>query len=185
VSSDIHGWHLFFRKTYKEVLMTSNQSRHSWFLNRGTAVTCSLALLAALGACGKADEGKTVGQQLDSAVAKTEQAATEAKAKAESSMAKAGESIKEESGKAEASGKKTADSIAGTVDDMAITAAISAAFAKDTDLSAIKIDVDTKNGSVTLNGPAPTAAARDKATAIAKGVKGVSSVDNKLVVKAG
>ncbi|WP_421956351.1 BON domain-containing protein [Polaromonas sp.] len=145
---------------------------------------CSLALLLALGACGKKDEGQSVGQQLDSAVAKTEQAAIEAKAKAESSMAKAGESVKEEAQKAEVSGQKAADSVAGSVDDMAITASISAAFAKDSDLSAIRIDVDTKNGNVTLSGPAPTASARDKATAIAKGIKGVSSVDNKLMVKA-
>lgn len=42
---------------------------------------CSLALLLALGACGKKDEGQSVGQQLDSAVAKTEQAAIEQKPK--------------------------------------------------------------------------------------------------------
>lgn len=99
-------------------------------------------------------------------------------------MAKAGASVKEEAQKAEVSGQKAADSVAGSVDDMAITASISAAFAKDSDLSAIRIDVDTKNGNVTLSGPAPTASARDKATAIAKGIKGVSSVDNKLMVKA-
>jgi osmotically-inducible protein OsmY len=36
-----------------------------------------------------------------------------------------------------------------------------------------------------LNGSAPTEAAREKAATIAKAVKGVSSVDNKLVLKAG
>ena len=157
---------------------------HSLLLSTRTGgVAVSLVLLTALAACGKKDESQTLGQQLDSAVAKTEQAATEAKAKAESSMAKAGQSIKDETQKAEASGKKAADSLAGTVDDVAITTAISAAFAKDADLSAIKIDIDTKNGSVVLNGPAPSAAAKDRATAIAKGVKGVNAVDNRLVVK--
>ena len=71
------------------------------------------------------------------------------------------------------------------MDDIGITASISSQFAKDPDLSAIKIDVDTKNGAVTLNGPAPTAAAKDKASTIAKAVKGVISVDNKLMVKPG
>ena len=70
------------------------------------------------------------------------------------------------------------------VDDMAITASVASGLAKDAELSAIKIDVDTKNGKVTLYGPAPSAAARDRATTIAKSIKGVSSVDNKLVIKA-
>ena len=161
---------------------------------RVAATAGSLLLLIALGACGKKDEGQTVGQKLDSAVAKTEQAAAdvkvkteqaaaEAKVKTESSMAKAGEVIKEQTEKVEAAGKAGAAKVSATIEDVAITAAISSQFAKDTELSAIKIDVDTKNGAVTLNGPAPTAAAKDKASTIAKAVKGVTSVDNKLIVK--
>ena len=41
----------------------------------------SLVALATLSACGKKDEGKTVGQKLDSAVASTEQAAARPKQK--------------------------------------------------------------------------------------------------------
>lgn len=148
------------------------------------ALACSLVALAGLAACGKSGDGQTVGQKLDSAVASTEQSAADAKAKAEASMAKAGEAMKDATQKVEASGSKTASSMGGAVDDVAITASVAAGFAKDADLSAIKIDVDTKNGNVTLYGPAPTAAARDRATAIAKSIKGVTSVDNKLVVKA-
>ena len=150
---------------------------------RAAAAAGSLVLLVALGACGKKDDGLSVGQKLDSAVAKTEQAATEAKAKTQASMTKAGDAIKEETQKAEAAGKTAAASVSAKVDDIAITASVSSEFAKDADLSAIKINVDTKNGAVTLNGPAPTAAAKDKATTIAKMVKGVVSVDNKLLVK--
>ena len=147
------------------------------------AVTCSLMLLTALGACGKKDENQTAGQKLDTAVAKTEQAAAEAKAKAETSMGKAEDAMKNAAQKAEASGKKTVDSVGATIDDVAITASISAELAKDAELSAIKINVDTKNGGVTLNGPAPSAAAKEKATTLAKAVKGVTSVNNMLVVK--
>ena len=147
------------------------------------AVTCSLVLLTALAACGKKDDNQTVGQKLDTAVAKTEVAAAEAKAKAETSIGKAEDAVKDAAQKAEASGKKTADSVATTIDDVAITASITAELAKDPDLSAIKINVDTKSGKVTLNGPAPTAAAKDKATLLAKAVKGVVSVNNMLVVK--
>lgn len=146
-------------------------------------LACSLVAIAALSACGKKDDSQTVGQKLDSAVASTSQAAAEAKAKAETSMAKAGDAMKDATQKAEASGSKTAESMTASVEDASITASVAAGFAKDADLSAIKIDVDTKAGKVTLYGPAPTAAARDRATTIAKSVKGVSSVDNKLVVK--
>ena len=151
---------------------------------KSAALALSIVALAALSACGKRDDGQTAGQKLDSAVASTEQAAAEAKAKAEASMAKAGNAMKDATQKAEASGAKTIESMAGKADDAAITASISAEFAKDADLSAIKIDVDTKDGNVTLYGPAPTAAARDKATTLAKSIKGVASVSNKLTVKA-
>ncbi len=144
-----------------------------------------LVLSLTLAACGKRDDGQTVGQKLDTAVSKTEQAAADAKVRAASSMARAGESIKEVTQQAEASGKKTAQSVSEVVDDMAVTARVSAEFARDVELSALKIDVSTKNGRVTLKGPAPTNAAKDKASAIAKAIKGVMEVDNQLVVKAG
>jgi hypothetical protein len=51
------------------------------------------------------------------------------------------------------------------------------------DLSAIKIDVDTKSGRVALHGSAPSVAARERATMIALGVKGVAGVDNRLTIK--
>ena len=163
--------------------MTFNKSLTHPDNRKLSVLALSLVAILALSACGKKDEGKTVGQKLDSAVASTEQAAAEAKAKAEASMAKAGDAMKDATQKAEASGAKTAESMAAKVDDAAITASVLSEFAKDSDLSAIKIDVDTKGGSVTLIGPAPTAAARDKATTLAKSIKGVTSVSNKLVVK--
>jgi hyperosmotically inducible protein len=73
--------------------------------------------------------------------------------------------------------------VSATVDDAAITASVSAGLAKDPDLSAIKINVDTKGGAVSLKGPAPTAAAKARAEEIAKGVQGVTSVDNQLEVR--
>lgn len=141
---------------------------------KSAAAVLSVLALAAVSACGKTDNDQTAGQKIDSAVASTEQAATEATAKAEAATQKA-----------EASGVKMAQSMAGKAADAAITASISSEFAKDADLSAIKIDVDTKDGNVTLYGPAPTAAASDKATTLAKSIKGVVSVSNKLTVKGG
>ncbi|MNT20998.1 Osmotically-inducible protein Y precursor [compost metagenome] len=79
--------------------------------------------------------------------------------------------------------KDATAAVTATVDDAAITASVSAGLAKDPDLSAIKIDVDTKGGAVSLKGPAPTAAAKSRAEEIAKAVQGVKSVNNQLEVK--
>lgn len=163
--------------------MTPNRSSTVSLNLKSVTAMLTLFALAGLSACGKTDDGQTAGQKIDSAVASTEQAAAQAKARAESAMARAGDAMKDATQKAETSGAKTAQTMAGKADDAAITASISSEFAKDADLSAIKIDVDTKDGNVTLYGPAPTTAARDKATTLAKSIKGVASVSNKLTVK--
>ncbi|MEJ8846443.1 BON domain-containing protein [Variovorax rhizosphaerae] len=140
---------------------------------------CALAL----GGCDNKAPKTTVGEKVDSAVASTKDAAADAKAKTESAAASAGASMKEGAADATQAAKNAGSTVAAKVDDAAITASVSAGLAKDPDLSAIKINVDTKGGMVTLNGPAPSAAAKARAEAIAKGVEGVSSVDNKLEVK--
>jgi osmotically-inducible protein OsmY len=137
------------------------------------AAVCSVAVLMALAACNKADDGKTVGQSVDSGIAKTEQAAKDA-----------GNAMKDATRDAQASGSQASTTMGEKVDDAMITTSVNASLAKDPDLSAIKINVDTKDGVVTLNGPAPTAAAKDKAAELAKQVKGVASVNNQLVVSA-
>ncbi len=137
------------------------------------AAVCSVAVLLALAACNKADDGKTVGQSIDSGIAKTEQAAKDA-----------GNAMKEASKDAQASSSQASNTMGEKIDDAVITTSVNASLAKDPDLSAIKINVDTKDGVVTLNGPAPTAAAKDKAAELAKQVKGVASVNNQLVVSA-
>jgi hyperosmotically inducible periplasmic protein len=145
----------------------------------------ALAVVLTVSACNKSNDGKTAGQKLDSAIAKTEQAAADAKAKTETSMAKAGSAMKDATSKAEASGKSMIEKAAHTADDAAITARLSSNLAKDPDLKALQFNVDTRDGAVTLTGTAPTEAVKEKAASIAKGVKGVNSVDNKLVVKPG
>ncbi|MFI5447204.1 BON domain-containing protein [Polaromonas sp. UC242_47] len=147
-------------------------------------VACSMALLLALSACNKQDSGKSVGESIDLGMAKTEQAAKAAKDKAAASMDSAGNAMKNATKEAEAAGSKAAGAMAEKIDDIAITTSVSTGLAKDPDLSLTKINVDTKDGVVTLNGPAPTAAAKDRATDIAKQVKGVTSVNNQLVIKA-
>jgi hyperosmotically inducible periplasmic protein len=143
----------------------------------------AVALVLGTAACGKSDDGRTAGQKVDSAIAKTEQAAAEAKARAESGMAKAGDAMKDAAGKAEATGQSTTAKLGQQANDLTITASVKARLAKEPDLNATGINVDTSNGVVTLSGSAPSETAREKAGTIAKGVKGVGSVDNKLVIK--
>lgn len=69
------------------------------------------------------------------------------------------------------------------IGDTAITASIKTDFLKDPDLSVLKIDVDTKDGVVTLNGLAESEQARERAGRIAGSVKGVRQVRNHLTVK--
>ena len=151
--------------------------------HRIASILAVSALALGLAACGKTEE-PTVGQRLDSAVEKTEQAAADARVKAESAMQSAETKMEQGAANAEATAKDAANTAKGAIDDATITAQVNAGLAKDPDLSALKINVDTVNGKVTLNGPAPSAVARDRAGTIAKSVTGVNSVNNQLVVTA-
>ena len=151
--------------------------------HRIASILAVSALALGLAACGKTEE-PTVGQRLDSAVEKTEQAAADARVKAESAMQSAETKMEEGAANAEAKAKDAANTAKGAIDDATITAQVNAGLAKDPDLSALKINVDTVNGKVTLNGPAPSTVARDRAETIAKSVTGVTSVNNQLVVTA-
>ncbi|HTE15289.1 MAG TPA: BON domain-containing protein [Burkholderiales bacterium] len=71
------------------------------------------------------------------------------------------------------------------VKDSVITTKIKAAMAKDKEVSALNIKVDTDNsGLVQLSGTAKSKAEADKAVTIARGVEGVTSVKNDIRVQA-
>lgn len=74
---------------------------------------------------------------------------------------------------------------AETVSDSTITTKVKSKLAADTRTSAIKIEVETANGVVTLTGAVPTAAEKETAGAIAKATEDVKSVTNNLVVQPG
>jgi len=85
---------------------------------------------------------------------------------------------------ATAAAKSTADKVGNVIEDSAITAKVKTALLADPDVKGLMIDVDTKNGVVTLKGTADKSSNRDRAVAIAKDTSGVKSVDSQLVVKA-
>lgn len=140
------------------------------------------ALALGLAACGKTED-KTAGQQLDSAVARTEQATSDAAKRAEEAAKSAGTRIEEGANKMGNAASNAAGNAADAVGDAATTAEIKAALVKDAELSALQINVDTKGGTVTLNGTAPSDTAKSRAEDLAKGVKGVVAVNNMLTVQ--
>lgn len=143
------------------------------------------ALALTLAACGQPEQDATIGQKLDTAIAATEKKADELGERAEAAADRAQANAAEATRDARVSAGETTAQMGDFIDDAAITAAVSARLAGDPDLSAIKIDVDTRDGKVTLSGPAPTEAARARAAELAISVKGVLGIDNQLVVTAG
>ena len=145
---------------------------------RTNRLTQAVTLLAAVSAltiagCSRQEDERTAGQKLDSAIAKSEQRADQAKA-----------DIKDEMAKARESASATGDKMAAGMEDASITASVNAELARDPQLSALRINVDTDKGRVMLRGTAPNAESRERATQLAQAVKGVVSVDNRLEVRA-
>lgn len=122
-------------------------------------VAAAAALLVA--ACGNNDN-RSAGQKMDGAIADAKSAGAE---------------VRNET-------KQAANTVADSAKDAMITTKVNAALAADDKLSALRIDVDTKAGQVSLSGTAPDAASRDRATTLTRAVEGVVAVDNKLAVDA-
>lgn len=153
-------------------MTSSNTSPRSSLRMLGLAGAVALTL--GLTACDRNAGEQTAGQKLDAAVAKTEQVAADAQRKMEVAASEA-----------TAATRSATANAAAVMDDAGITAKVSAGLAKDEELSAVKIDVDTRNGIVTLNGPVKTAVARDRAEKIARDVQGVNTVVNQLTITTG
>ncbi len=69
------------------------------------------------------------------------------------------------------------------VKDSVITAKVKAEMAKDKQVSALHIKVDTDNkGVVTLSGKARSKEEADKAVSIARSVEGVVAVENRIQI---
>jgi len=77
----------------------------------------------------------------------------------------------------------TASKTAGTVSDAEITTSVKSKLAANKSVSASKIDVDTSDGVVTLNGSVHSSAAKTTAARLAREAKGVKRVENNLTVE--
>jgi hyperosmotically inducible protein len=121
----------------------------------------SAVLVAAAGCDNKqAGSAQSAGQQVGQAADKMGQQLNQAADQAKDQAAKAGKAI----------------------DDTAITAAVKAEILAEPGLKVLQIDVETKDGKVTLTGSADSAESVKKAEQIASNVSGVKGVENRLVV---
>ena len=77
----------------------------------------------------------------------------------------------------------TKESTGEYVDDSTITTKVKSAILGDSALKVFQINVETFKGEVQLSGFVDSAAAKQKAGEVARGVGGVKSVKNNLIVK--
>ena len=119
----------------------------------------TVAALLAIAGCNKADQ-------------------TAAKNTADDTVAQVDQKARQLGNEAKDGAQKLGDK----VEDAVITTSVKTEIAKDPDLSALQVKVDTDNGRVALRGTAPSMVAKEHATTLAAGVKGVASVDNQLSI---
>lgn len=159
------------------------------------------ALVLGLAACERADDRTAASNE--SATSQTEQVARDTREQTRETAREAREETREAAREARQDAREATASAdasidraardtramgaaaANKVDDAGITAKVNAALAGDKELSALRIDVDTRDGVVTLSGPAPSASAKERAAELALKVEGVASVNNQLTIKAG
>lgn len=79
-------------------------------------------------------------------------------------------------------GQTTADA-AEQMGDAWITTKVKADLLATKDVSGTAIDVDTRDGIVTLKGSVASRAEEDRAVAVAKGIRGVTEVKSQLKVE--
>jgi osmotically-inducible protein OsmY len=131
----------------------------------------SAAALTLLAACNRPADDTTAGQKIDETIAGAEQRSEDAAATAERKMEESGAAIQR-------SGERVADATA----DASLTAKVKSALLSAPEIAAMKIDVDTQAGVVTLKGEVKNTDEKVRAERVASAVVGVQSVVNDLRV---
>lgn len=75
------------------------------------------------------------------------------------------------------------ESVGAYIDDAGITTLVKSRFFEDKEVAGSSISVETLKGTVMLSGFAKSAVERNKAEAIARDVKGVTSVRNEIAIR--
>jgi osmotically-inducible protein OsmY len=136
------------------------------------------ALLSVAGCDNDAGSAQTVGQKLDRTLDTASEKIDATAARLGAGVGAAGEVVAATSGAL--TGK--ARDVGRIMDDSAITASIKADLLKDPHLSALRIDVNTVRGEVTLKGEAPSDISRQRALTLASAIAGVRHVRDEISV---
>ena len=75
------------------------------------------------------------------------------------------------------------ESVGAYIDDSGITTTVKSRLFEDKDVAGSSISVETLKGTVLLSGFAKNTMERSKAETIARGVKGVTSVRNEVLIR--
>jgi hyperosmotically inducible protein len=135
------------------------------------AAAASLAVLLALGGCGDRIEDTEMPLPQQANVEINRQGMEGAKEES------AGQGVANDTSTMGAAAPAAAED-----PDRKIAEDVRQSFARDPDFGALKIDVHSADGVVTLRGRAPDPAARERAADIARNVREVKSVDNQLTL---
>ncbi|MEO6281403.1 BON domain-containing protein [Roseateles sp.] len=155
-------------RTQKVVVAAAPRPRSRvlpWLLALGAGAAIALVAVVAM------QDPRSVGTQLDAAVTNVKDVRTQAEQAV----------IDSQNAAADAS-RDAVNGVGTAVADAGITTKVKAALAVDPALSASRIEVQTDNGVVRLDGPAPDAAAKARATVLAGAPAGVRGVDNRLAL---
>jgi hyperosmotically inducible periplasmic protein len=119
----------------------------------------SLGLIG-VAACDQPTPAESAGKKIDQAMEKMSQKVEQTAERAKEQATRAGQAI----------------------DDVTITAAVKAAILAEPGLKVMKIDVHTRDGTVTLTGSTDSQERLERATTVAGSVEGVKLVDNRIAV---
>lgn len=125
----------------------------------------------------------TLSERTDAAIEKGKQAAGDAKAAIEAKLTEWNLTPTDIKADLEKSGRivrektlATGEKVGGVLDNARIVTVINGKYVADSDLSALKINVDARDGVVTLNGTVGTEALAGRAVALALDTDGVKQV---------
>lgn len=140
-------------------------SAGAWLLALGLGAAITAVAVATL------QDSRSPGTQLDDAIANVRDFGH-----------RMGQTVTDSQHAAVEASRNAVDGVGTAIDDTGISLKVKTALAADPALSAPRIEVTTTDGVVRLDGPAPDAAARDRATVLAGAPQGVRGVDNRLTL---
>jgi hypothetical protein len=154
-------------RPHKVVVVEPRRRSHvlPWLLALGVGAAIALVAVVAM------QDPRSVGTQLDAAVAGVKDAGNQA-----------GQTVAGSQNAVVDASRNALNGVGTAIDDAGITTKVKAALAVDPALSASRIEVHTDSGIVRLDGPAPNDAAKARATVLAAAPQGVRGVDNRLTL---